>query len=394
MSNYTAQEKLDYLWEGLEGCHNGEFDMASLRDSEYGEEMDKWSMLRYQFEEDPMGPACLEYYKNKGVKKDAYHFEDMYKRYIVLTPEHIPANAKLPVVFWNHGGGNPIETDEFSTYITDLVPEKKIILVMAQNTSWDSLEHVLDEVLENYPANPERVYAIGYSQGGQVIHSAILRAPRRFAAVAMGGIEPFAINDNLNLRYTIEEAERLMHTLVPVMQLVGSNEFLNFLPMNYWRPVRFMPGGHPLNLYTREDFNHANDPSNPKQGRPDKPLPQAGVDRNIWKLDRMNLRLRTLGVKPLDIEKCLSFRDLPDSDYHKWIGFYGEEEEVRNYHGRDHVIYKYYNAEGLNTYRFCSIENMLHWPFLDIGTLGWEFVSQFRRDTESGRIVGDQYKAL
>lgn len=44
----------------------------------------------------------------------------------------------------------------------------------------------------------------------------------------------------------------------------------------------------------------------------------------------------------------------------------------------------------MNVFRYVVVENAPHaWP-LAAGALGWEFLSQFRRDASTGRIVIDQ----
>ena len=68
------------------------------------------------------------------------------------------------------------------------------------------------------------------------------------------------------------------------------------------------------------------------------------------------------------------------------------KEETRLYFGLEHYIIDIFNKGGFNALRHVTIDNMPHNPALVLGEMSWEFLSQFRRDSKTGRIVADEYR--
>lgn len=392
-TNPQTGEKFETWLAALRRSHNGECDIDALIATEYGEEMAKLSELRYTFEEDTMGEACLDFYRQIGVKKEQFEAEDFYTRWFLFTPLGTEAGKKYPLLFWHHGGGNQLETDEFSNHLTQMVGREKFMVCMLQNTRWDNVDRVLDILLEKYPVDPERVYVVGYSQGGQAAHSAGMRIPRRLAGVVPCGAEIFQYWDHNDVRYTLSEVEEVTAAFLPVMEIVGQYEFLNFLPMNRWCPIKLWEGGGPVNLWQHPGNDPRRDPTNPVGKRADKPFPPQGVEPDAFKLNRLNTRLDTLGCERVDVEKCLAYRDTPEDELHHALGFYGDREQIRTFYGIRHYQIDFYNRDGFNALRYIGVENNPHWPLLMMGELAWEFLRQYRRDSATGKIVFDEYKA-
>ncbi len=392
-TNPETGEKFAVWLHGLRHSHNGDCDIDRMLSTPYGEALARLGALRFRFEEDTMGDDCLRFYREKGVRKQLFDAEDFYTRWFLFSPLDIRAGEKLPLIFWHHGGGNQIETDEFSTHLSQMVGKERFYLVMLQDTRWENAERVLDLLLEKEQVDPERVYVVGYSQGGQATHSALLRMPRRLAAVCPCGAEVFQYWDHLDKRYTLQELEELTDAFVPVMQIVGQYEFLNFLPMNLWRPIKLWSGGGPMNLYRVPGNDPERDPTNPVGKRADKPSPPAFTEPNRFKLGRLNTRLDSLGCQRVDADRCLSYLDHPEDELHHALGFYGDKEEIRTLLGVKHYEIDCYNREGINAFRYIGVENFPHWPPVLLGELAWEFLRSFRRDSASGRIVVDPYGA-
>ena len=393
MEKYTAEQKMEQWMRAMRFSHNGECDIDGLLAGEYGEEMKKLSLLRFRFEEDPAGEECLSYYRELGVRKEMFETDRFYARWALFTPLDMRGDRKYPVVFWNHGGGNPIETDEFSTHLTQMAGTEGFIACMLQNTNWENLGRVLDIILEKYPADPERIYIMGYSQGGQAAHSALLRIPGRLAAVSACGCDAFPLWDNMDVRFTLEEVDRLRDIFVPVIQIAGRYEFLNLLPHNLWRDRKLWEGPPmPLNLYRHPDHDLAADPTNPAGKRADPPMPPPNTDGDWWKVAKLNLRLASLGCEPVDPARCISYQNTPEDELHHVLGFYGDREEIRTYHGIRHFIADKRNAGGMTAYRYVAVDKNPHWPLLMMAELSWEFFKNYRRDTGTGRIAADPYQ--
>lgn len=396
-TNPATGLKFEGWRKGLMGSHDGRCDIDALLATEYGEMMAELAHLRFSFEEDTMGEACLEYYRGLGVKKELFSDGDFYSRWFLFTPLEMYEDAgqgkKYPLIFWNHGGANAIETDEFSTHFTQMVGKEKFMVCMPQNTCWDSVEKILDIIEASYPVDTERVYVTGYSQGGQAAHSALIRMPRRLAGAAPCGAEAFQLWDHLDKRYTLEEIERLRAVFVPVVQISGVYEFLSYLPHNHYAPIvmnKPLPGAMHT-TYHIQGHDLAIDPTNPPGKRADKPYPPEGGDADKWKLDRLQLRLYTQGCKALDEDRCLDYHNHPEDRFHYVMGFYGDREETRSIGGVDHYIADVDNAEGICAYRYIGVDNFPHWPPLMMAEHCWEFLRNYRRDSKTGKVVCDPY---
>lgn len=395
-TNPETGEKFEAWRKNLRVAHDGSLDEVALLNSEYGQELAELAQLRFIYEEDPMGEACLVFYRERGVRKEFFPGEQFYERWALFTPleaERNPdAEKKYPLVFWHHGGGNPIETDEFSTRFTQMAGKEEFIVAMLQDTRWQNLNRKIDEISAMYPVDPERIYVTGYSQGGQAAHSALLRIPERLAAAAPCGAEIFQQWDHLDVRYTLEELQNLRRIFVPTMEITGVNEFLEFLPVNHYRPIKLQKAEEGAAHTTWHVPGHDldADPTNPPGKRADKPVPPESFDEDMadrWKLERLNLRMYAQHCRMMDMERCLSYRMKPDDAFHHRLGFYGDREETQTIGGAEHYIADVFNEDGLLAFRYCGINNFPHWPSPRLAELTWEFMRRFRRDRQTGRIV-------
>ncbi len=393
--------KFEAWRKALHGSHDGTWDEESLFNSRFGQELVRTNELRFRFEEDTMGDEVLSFYRELGVRKEFFTGPDFYDRWMLFTPleaeKNPAAQTKYPIVFWNHGGGNAIETDEFSVHFSQMVGKEKFILVMLQDTRWERVNEKIDKVASLYPADLERVYVAGYSQGGQAAHSALLRIPQRLAAAAPCGAEIFQQWDHLDVRYTVPELLNLRHHFVPTMEMTGVCEFLTFLPVNHYRPICMNPPeeGAAITTYNVPGHDRDKDPTNPPGKRADKPFPPAGSDEEAadrWKLSRLNLRMFVQHCAPRDENICLGYRNTPDDVLHHKLGFYGDEETIKMIGGVPHYIADIKNSDGILAFRYCGIDNFPHWPSPYLAELTWDFLRRYRRDSKTGRIVEDPYR--
>ena len=389
----TPEEKWNQLVRAFETSHNGNCDIPKLLTTEYGQKMKEAAMLRFAFEEAPCGPDCIEYYRALGIRKDLFDNGNFYERYSVFSPQRAESGRKYPLVFWNHGGGNPIETDEFSIHIAQMAQLEQIIVCMLQTTNANCIDMAIDRLSELYPIDLERIYVMGYSQGGQAAHAALVRIPERLAGVCAAGCDAFPLWDNLDIRFTVEELDHLRDVFVPVLQAAGQFEFLNLLPHNHWENIYLWKNGVGVNPWINPRFDLANDPTNPPGKRADKPKPPTHTDPDRWKLWKLNLRLWTQGCVAVNPNCCLSYADEAPDSLHHILGFYGDREETRELLGVKHFISDTYRPDGMLGYRYIGVENSPHWPPLLLGELAWEFFRNFRRDSVTGRIVQDTYFA-
>lgn len=399
-TNSKTGAKFEAWRKVLRGSHDGTWNEEALLESEFGHELARTNELRFRFEENTMGEEVLAFYRDLRVRKEFFTGPDFYDRWMLFTPSEVVKSSdserRYPLVFFHHGGGNAIETDEFSVHFSQMVGKEKFIFAMLQDTRWENVDRKIDEIAEMYPVDRERVYVAGYSQGGQATHSALLRIPHRLAAAAPCGAEIFQQWDHLDIKYTVPELLNLRHYFVPTMEMTGVCEFLAFLPVNHYRPVQIQPQeeGAAITTYSVPGHDRDADPTNPVGRRAAKPFPPEGADDTAadrWKLSRLNLRMFVQHCAPRDEDRCLAYRSAPEDTLHHKLGFYGDEERIETLGGVEHYFADVRNEDGTLAFRYCGIDNFPHWPSPLLAEMTWDFMKRFRRDSISGKIVEEVY---
>ena len=413
--NGPYAEKFRSFHQYLSVAHNGMMDLRAFLASDYGKAFAARLEERFRYEGDAMGSDVMAYYEKLGLKKEMFASENYYERWVLLTPLEMYTQAgrgkKYPLVFSHHGGGSSIETDEFSTGYNRIAGREKFMVAYLQNSNWDNTLKILDYIGEHYPLDRERVYVSGFSQGGYQTHSVYFRAPERLTAVAPCGNDIMRYWDNADVRYTDEEMTHLKETFLPFFQMTGGVEASSFVPLTDWRPRKDWDNvGNPetwIDPRKNDDLDPTRmhdpyrgyrDPARmrKKQGHTwsqcTPPTPPEGRDIHEWMMERINKRMWLLGCAPRDPEKCLGYLLQPEDTLHHTIGIYGDREEIRTYYGYRHYVVDIDNADGIHAFRYITVENSPHWPYVMMGELAWEFFRKFRRDTKTGKIVQDTYR--
>ena len=125
--------------------------------------------------------------------------------YWVRVPKDVKAKEKLPVIVFLHGrslSGHDLSRVKRYGVLRAIERGKDLdAIVVAPQTSngWDpdKVVNVLDEVLEDYPADRHRVYVCGMSMGGYGTLDVAGKYPDRFAAavaICGGGTVSYACN--------------------------------------------------------------------------------------------------------------------------------------------------------------------------------------------------------
>jgi hypothetical protein len=255
------------------------------------------------------------------------------------------------------------------------------------------------------------VYISGFSQGGYQTHSAYFRIPQKITAVAPCGNDIYRAWDNFDIPYTQQEHDRLREVLVPFFQMTGCVEASSFVPLTDWRPrkqwaeigrsdTHIDPRAnddldptrmHGAGVGYRDPVRQRTQPG-VKWGQCTPPTPPEGMDKHEWMMSRINTRMGLLGCEPRNPRACLAYASTPEDELHHVIGIYGDREKINTYFGYKHYTLDIFDRNGLNTFRYITVENCPHWPYLMMGELAWQFFSQFRRDTTTGKIVADPYR--
>ena len=240
----------------------------------------------------------------------------------------------------------------------------------------------------------------GLSQGGSQTNTCLFRMPHRFAAVAPNSCDFIRISDNYDIPFTEQEYQNVEKALVPVIYTTGANDASYYVPLNQWQPRKGWAGklGDP-ETYKPKERDNEKDPTwihDPAKGYRDAarkkmakepnwwmchPMrPDEGEEPRCWAIDRVNLRLRLLGCKEVDMDRCLSFGEQETDAFHHLLGIYGDQETVAEYYGCRHWILNNYNDRDINAFRMVVVENFPHWQSVMMARLCWAFFRQFYRD--------------
>lgn len=398
-TNPGTGKKFKAMLSYFQVAHNGNADIDRYIDSEYGEEIARRLQLQFKYEEDPFGEECLSYYRSKNLKKYLFQNGDYYTRWVMLAPLEIdePSNTKkYPVIFVHHGGGNSIEYDEFLPGYQDIAGIEKFIVVYLQNTNWENVSDKIEYLKEHFPVDQERIYLVGYSQGGYEVTSAYFRIPEKLAGAAPCGNDIYREWDNFNVPYLDYEVERLKKTFVPFMQIVGACEASGFAPVNDWHPRKDWGTEGEPKPYIDPRTDDGRDPTRVHGGKrrfSNMPEPPENQDKHEWMISRLNKRMDTLGCARRDADICIGYLHKEQDELHHAVGFYGDKEETQIHYGYKHYVVDIKNQEGMDAFRYVVVENSPHaWPLMT-AYMTWDFFRNFRRDTATGKIVVDRYQA-
>lgn len=387
----------------MTALNDGTMNVEQCLQTEYGEKLKERFTIRCEIQDD--SEKAQFYYLTLGLRCEFHNAEQYYERWKLFVPINMQAGEKYPIFFWNHGGGNSIESEETMPGYLQLAGKEKFFLVMAQNTNADQVLSILEDVSARYPLDCERVYMGGFSQGSAQCHSCYTHHPDKITAVALTCTDIWRPWDNFDELYTEEELEKLKQAVVPMSLQVGQCEPFPFAPLNDWHRNRMNPlpkecRGRP------DDFVHpGKDPdkdptriTTPGKGRYEKGKPNVArmasmyephenEDVHTWSVERVNRRLELLGCEPRNVEQCVSYFHNKDDVLHHMTGIYGDEEKMLDLYGVKHALVRIRDKSGQTVFQYIVTENAPHWPQVTAAELGWNFVKQFRRDRATGKIV-------
>ncbi len=396
----TDMEYMELAVKKLMVGANKEWDTEAFKKSAYGKafakKMKQWCELENDEE------ACREYYRSLGVKRRLVDEGLYYERWALLWPEDMDREKKYPLVLMLHGAGSSLEYDEFLSGFGDICGREGFIALFPQNTNVDNCLRLIDELDREFPIDRERIYVAGHSHGGRQASSFVFEHPEKAAAFALNSLDVCRNGAADGSEYGDDAFARLKAAFVPCMQMAGSNEFSYILPLNRWIEAPMSPFGDSPEANgkflgperdSRRDTQE--DPTRPRGIKRKKPRPPEHLtdeEKDIWSVGMINKRLDTLYIEPRQLEKCLSYRHEPDTELHGFLGFYGENERIEEHFGARHFMLDIYNCDGVDAFRYAGVENSPHSTCLSLGELAWDFFRQFRRDSESGKIVCDRYE--
>ncbi|MCF0132420.1 MAG: prolyl oligopeptidase family serine peptidase [Blautia sp.] len=321
-------------------------------------------------------PENQKYWKSLGLLKEVHNEGDITKHWYSFLPIHAEGQGeKLPLVFVMHGHANILPVTETYGY-THLAAKYGFIVVMSKDEHPEVIDEMYAYALENFPVDTSRVYMVGYSFGGFMTSWHTLHFPRRYAAAGIGGMfaagygidsDDFDDTDNpiwYHIPAATEEELKTAEALkMPVMITVGEREILQHLPI--WREEKDEPV-----------IDH----------------PKGAIDLSVEnKLRGLNIWRRVNGISPITREELGERIKASADETEKHIGYSFDKTNVEKIIDRNYYIGELRNSAGIPMIRIAGIEEAPHWPTLAQCELTWNFVSQFRRDPETGRleIIGE-----
>lgn len=132
-------------------------------------------------------------------------FENRNRQYLVYLPENYDENIAAPVVFLLHGAGSTAEDFLMVTGYRRLADKTGTILVIPQGVQnswgyldreelhpqdlytndWDFLAALIDQTTTEYRIDTERIYLLGYSNGGLLAMRTLCEHGDKLAGVAI-----------------------------------------------------------------------------------------------------------------------------------------------------------------------------------------------------------------
>lgn len=170
---------------------DGTFDPEVFRNSEYGKNALEMQKIYYDYRNEPMHEAVVQYWMCRGVKKEVYDMEvdQGQGRYSVFTPICMDKAKKYPVVYCSHGGGDDIGMAETYGY-NNFIPMANIICVYPWNRGHgnEGIVEEFDRIIQKlqddgYPIDLEKIYAVGFSAGSVASLRLAMERPNILAGV-------------------------------------------------------------------------------------------------------------------------------------------------------------------------------------------------------------------
>ena len=317
----------------------------------------------------------LNYWEERGLIKELHEADNGPEKWASYLPlSHVNGTAPgktYPLMFVMHGSGNPIYLAESYGY-THIAAREEIIVMIPETETSGKMEQLFTYAKEHYPVDWSRVYMVGYSLGGFMTARHGIRWPERFAAVGIGGMlfanGPTGVHKQNDVVWPEETitSEMVTHAAevkLPVCICMGEQEVLGLLPVTKDEPPFTPPGG---------------DASEEKADRIDLSSTNKIASVNNWRQIAGCLRIPEEQVR----EAARYSADIVTEK----LGFPTEATRVEIREGRSHFVGDCVNTEGENLARFVCLGKSSHWPSRALAEITWEFIKQFSRDPETGKL--------
>lgn len=323
---------------------------------------------------DEGSPETLRYWEERGLKKELHNADCLAEKWASYLPlsyvNGTEPGRRYPLLFVMHGSGNPIYLAESYGY-THIAAREEMIVIIPETETAEKIEELYEYAKRNYPVDVSRIYMAGYSLGGFMTARHGIRWPERFAAVGIGGMlfanGPTGVHRQNEVLWpaetiTPEMVEHAAGVQLPVCVCMGENEILGLLPVTGDEPHFTPPGDDTGDQVDRIDLSGKN------------------------KIASVNNWRQIAGCKRIPEEEVRRTARMSADIVTEKLGFPFERTSVILRENRSHFVGDCVNPQGENLARFICVAKSAHWPSRALTELTWEFISQFSRDTETGRL--------
>lgn len=334
------------------------FDEQAYADSEIGRRQAEMLAIFKQYPDDPMNPAVVKYWADRGLKKELFDNDrdDGMFSYSVFTPLDMKPGKKYAVIYFSHGGGvfnNQAETYGFNT----LAPVERYIIVYPNNggRSNNNIDTEFPRVMgelkkKGYPVDWERVYCVGFSSGSDASAVAACTCPELCAAVAiMPGGQPFK---DLKFYTGADYYASSKGYRIPGIYIGGTTDVACY-------PAPWILDG--------------------------ERKPHRAENLNLWMRDMAQLR----NYKPITLGDIEAKLKAPADPFEAEFGLTLEKTFTFTVQGVDWLGGDLYGTDGAPVMRYVRAKGLPHVVWESQANIVWDYLKHFRRNPETGESIYD-----
>ncbi|MGM9521685.1 MAG: hypothetical protein ACI3VB_04320 [Oscillospiraceae bacterium] len=336
---------------GYESAYaKGTFDPEKYYSSRVGKSTLEMRRIFDEYQGDQMNPAVLQYWEEKGVKKELFDADKLaeQKLFSLLTPLKLEKGHKYPLIYCLHGGGE----DNFSAevYGYGLLTGMGNCITVCPSASCHGNPNVerefirvLDFLKENkYPVDFTRVYVVGFSGGeGATQRLAMMHADKIAGIGPTPGPNSFR---GVSIQQLQAEYDKKFGLEMPMICLGGSEDGGDMWPLNTEDCVKA------LNFY-------------------------------------MTHVAKAPGYKPMDLAKTMELTKTGSDTVSRLFGMEFDQTWIHHYLDTHIYFGEYFGKDGNLIARFGSILGMPHIQCPEQAMLIWSFLRQFSRNLETGELI-------
>ena len=140
------------------------------------------------------------YYDEAGLSKDCIVHDNSYRCWLILIPENVANNEKVPLVIDMHGIGGTMYLQHNLTQFANLSQEHNFLVAYPQgnDNSWNMADDLccgddddfgfilkmIETIIQRYTVDESRIYSTGWSNGCGMTQRLVAQASEIFAAGA------------------------------------------------------------------------------------------------------------------------------------------------------------------------------------------------------------------